>query len=133
MSTKVNVYPIWYGTWSSASKAPIKNFIKSLGAQNAGVAHSVKRWWEINSLYFNSRGKYLSPAITLKKGVAARYSRGKRALSDSDVMSIVYNQMAASRFPYDTNGVYLVLTSGDVAVSTECENLLMNLIHPWQN
>ncbi len=116
MSAPINVYIVWYGSWSSNNRATITNFILSLGTQNADVSLSARRWWKTTGLYFNRLGNYLSQSISLRKQVFDSYSYGKR-LSEKNVVQVVYNQMKAKKLPLDRNGIFLVLTSGDVTVS----------------
>lgn len=114
MATGVNVYLIWYGNWSNEqSKYIITNFIKSLGPSNPSTPNSVRGWWDINCLYYDTAGNFLLPNITLKGEMNDLYSRGK-SLVTTDVMFIAYSSI--TKFSFDARGVYLVLTSKDVSV-----------------
>jgi hypothetical protein len=123
LSNGVNVYIIWYGKWSSSQKNIIQNFIHSLGPKNADIAGSVRRWWKINEVYYNSSGKYLSSDIKLSGEVTDNYSSGKNFTLDygdyyptSTIESVVDNAFTSLHLPKDPKGIYLVLTSSDVYV-----------------
>lgn len=117
MSSGVNVYIVWYGSWVPAAKNIVTNFISSLGPQNADVSQSVRKWWKINGLYYDKSGRFPSQRISVSGQVTDNYSYGRTGLTVSNIVYIVYNQMSKGTLPLDTNGIYLVLTSADVSVS----------------
>lgn len=117
MSIGIKVYIIWYGNWNQSSKDIITNFTSSLGPLNNDTSNSVRRWWKINGLYYNTSNLFPSQTITIAKQVTDNYSYGKINLSKTNIVYIVYNQMAKAKLPFDTNGIYLVLSSPDVYVS----------------
>ena len=115
MTTGMNVYIIWYGSWVDSAKSIIRNFINSLGPQNPYTAGSVRAWWAINSLYYDNSGVLIDPTIVLVKEVNDNYSLGK-SLTDASILTIVKTQISAGSLPKDSKGLYLVLTSKDVNV-----------------
>jgi hypothetical protein len=120
MSNGVNIYIIWYGTWKTSSKNIVRNFINSLGPGNADVANSVRRWWKITGLYYNTKGKYLSQSIVLKKEVFDKYSIGKN-ISGNGLKNLVIKHAKKKNLPLDQQGLYFILTSADVQVlSSHC-------------
>jgi hypothetical protein len=111
MSGQVNVYLIWYGNWNQgngsdtpAGQQLIRNFIGSLGGSS---------YFNINTTYPGVTG---SVKLMLQE-VSDAGSYGTR-LSDSRVLSLVSNAITSGKLPKDANGVYLVLSSSNVAESS---------------
>jgi len=99
------VYIIWYGTWTTSAKSIIQNFVTNLGATP---------FWAINKAYG-------AGAITFKQGIDdAAYSQGKNLTNSMTVWSVVQNALNKALLPKDTNGIYLVLSSSDVAQPGFC-------------
>ena len=73
-------------------------------------------YFNINTGYFDSNGNSVSNSVTSAGSVQNNYSRGK-SLRSSDIGGIVSDTLAAGQLPLDTNGIYMVLTAGDVSVS----------------
>ncbi len=95
-----HLYYIWYGNWSGNSATSIlTDFAKNVGSSP---------WFNINTTYSNSSGENVINAVTFGGAMTDNYTRGK-SLSDADVLQVVTAQQ-----PTDTNGIYVVLTSGDV-------------------
>lgn len=99
-----NIYYIWYGDWSSNSAVSI---LSNLAASLDGSPY-----FNINTTYYDGNNNKVSNAVAAPSASTDNYSHGK-ALSDSDVMSVVTNAISSS-LPKDPNGVYVVLTSADV-------------------
>lgn len=106
MSTPV-VYLIWYGNWNQSNgtdnatgKAIVKDFVYGLN----------------NSPYYKINTSYGTPTGSVAFGAETSdsYSQGSR-LRDSGVQAVVSSAISSGRLPKDTNGVYFVLTSSDVA------------------
>lgn len=97
-----------------SSKTIIRNFINSLGPQNAYTAGSVRAWWAINSLYYNHQGVFTDPTINLVSEVTDNYSQGSANITDGHIHKVVVNGITQGLVPKDEQGVYLVLTSKDV-------------------
>lgn len=115
MDSGANVYIVWYGDWNSSLQTTIVNFITSMGMDNAASPFSVKSWWNINSLYYNTAGTRISSNIRLINEVTDAYSLGKK-IDFIGVATIIQNAMFSNVLPYDADGIYLVLSSGDVQV-----------------
>jgi hypothetical protein len=101
-----NVYLIWYGNWkqSNGSDTPagqqiIRDFLYGLSGSN---------YYLTNASYGTPSGRF-----ALNGERTDNYSQGTR-LSDSKVQAIVTHAIS-SGLPKDTNGIYFVLTSSDVA------------------
>lgn len=101
-----NVYLIWYGNWNQsnstdtpAGQQVVRDFLHGLSASN---------YYVTNTSYPGVGGKF-----AVNGEATDRYSQGTR-LSDSKVQTVVSHAIAAG-LPKDTNGLYFVLTSSDVA------------------
>jgi hypothetical protein len=87
------VYIIWYGTWTTAAKNIVQNFVTNVGAT---------AWWAINKPY--GVGK-----LTFKSAISdSTYSQGKNL---TEPWYVVQNAFNKALLPKDTNGIYLVLSS----------------------
>jgi hypothetical protein len=107
------MYYIWYGNWSSNTATTILPFL----AQNIGGSAR----YNINTTYYNGSKVSVSNSVAFGGSITDNYSRGS-ALTDSDVATIVTNAIngtdpshQSGTLPYDTNGIYFVLTSADVS------------------
>jgi hypothetical protein len=107
MGGTVNVYIIWYGNWNQSNGSDtavgqqlVRTFLGSVG----------------NTPYFNINMSYpgVSGSVGLKLESTDTGSQGTR-LSDADIQTIVSTAISSGKLPKDTNGVYFVLTSSDVA------------------
>jgi hypothetical protein len=100
MARPKRVYEIWYGTWGTSTTASIvAAFVASLSGSS---------YFNINNTYHDGQGNIVSNAIAVGGTFIDNYSHGRR-LADGDVLDIV------SRVnPTDVDGIYVVLTSGDV-------------------
>jgi hypothetical protein len=105
MSTP-NIYLIWYGNWkqsngsdTAAGQQIVRDFLFGLSGSN----------------YYKTNTSYGTPSGTFHVAGAYTdsYSQGTR-LSDSRVQSVVTHAIS-SGLKKDTNGIYFVLTSSDVA------------------
>jgi hypothetical protein len=107
-------YIIWYGNWnqSNGSDTPagqqiVRDFLFGLNGSN---------YYLINSSYSSSNGS-VTGGIT-HDPVADEYtdtgSQGTR-LSDSKVQAVVSNAISGGHLPKDTSGLYIVLSSSNVA------------------
>ena len=102
-----HVYIIWYGTFDSGTMSIINTLVGSIGGSP---------YFNINTGYFDSGGNSVSNSVTLAGSVQNNYTRGK-SLHSSAIGSIVSDALAAGQVPLDANGIYMVLTAGDVSVS----------------
>lgn len=105
-----NVYYIWYGNWSGNSATTILTDL----ANNIGPSP----YFNINTTYYNGSGVHVSNSVNYKGSTTVGEYLGT-ALSDSQIQQIVTdaingNASFSAKLPFDTNGVYFVLTSADV-------------------
>ena len=111
----VNVYIYWYGSWSSASKSAVKNFIYAMG-HDSGLPGSVKGWWQVTLQYYNKLGEYIDPAVELVHEFSnTNYSIGNQ-LTLWDGSTLALKSIMADELPADPTGVYLILLSSDSVV-----------------
>ncbi|MFL6351529.1 MAG: hypothetical protein ACJ74Z_06735 [Bryobacteraceae bacterium] len=108
-----NVYLIWYGNWNQTNGSDtatgqtiIRDFLHGLSGSN---------YYVTNASYGTPTGMF-----NVVKEISDSYSQGKGVpLSDSGVQAVVTRGISSSGgLPKDTNGVYFVLTSSDVAESS---------------
>jgi hypothetical protein len=104
-----NMYYVWYGNWSGNTA----NTILTTFAQNIGGSP----YFNINTTYYNGSNAHVSNSVSLGGSTTDNYSRGT-SLSDSAIRGVVTDALVSGRLPYDTRGVYFVLTSADVTASS---------------
>ena len=103
------VYFIWYGLWGSSPTPPIlTDFITSLGGSN---------YFAINTLYRDASGGAPSGNIAYGGSFEDSYSMGAY-LTDSDVALIVSQAIAGGSISFNPNGIYVVLLTSDVDVTS---------------
>ena len=109
-----NLYFIWYGNWNqtNGSDTPGGQQIVRDFANNIGGS----KYFAINTTY-STGAQTISGGVSLVKETADAYSRGSR-LRDADILTIVNSAISSGKLPYDTSGVYFVLTSSDVNESS---------------
>ncbi len=108
-----NVYLIWYGDWTggkAASSIPgaqnlITSFVGSVGGSS---------YFNINTTYLDGSKQPVTNAVSYVGSFTDAYSQGS-ALSDAAVQAVVQAAIKDGSLPADPNGVYFVLTSGDVS------------------
>lgn len=111
-----NVYYIWYGNWSGNTATTI---LPDLAANIGGSSY-----FNINTTYTDKSGSHISNSVAYAGSINDNYSRGT-VLADADVQAIVKAAIGGTdpvhqtgRLPYDSNGVYFVLSSADVSESS---------------
>ena len=104
--TGTNVYVIWYGNWPSGNTTQpiLTSLLSSIGGSP---------YFNINTTYYNGSNVRVQNVVTYKTSTTDSYSQGT-SLSDAGVLAVV-NRAINGGLPNDPNGVYFVLTSGDVA------------------
>jgi hypothetical protein len=103
-----NIYYIWYGKWTGNSATTILTDL----AQNIGGSP----YFNINSTYVNGSNTHVSGLARYAGSTTDSYSYGT-TLTDAGVQAVVANALAHG-LPFDSNGVYFVLTSADVNESS---------------
>ncbi|KAL2915179.1 hypothetical protein HK105_205293 [Polyrhizophydium stewartii] len=108
----VNVYLIYYGSWSSSQKSIVETFIKGIGTS---------KWWNIERKYYFQRSSgstktFIGNQVSLAGTATDNYSLGT-SLSGNDLPNIIQSKVDSGALPEDTNAVYFVLTAGDVSES----------------
>ena len=100
-----NAYIIWYGNWGgSTSSSILTNLLSSMGGSS---------YFNINTTYYNGSSTHVSNAVHFGGSTSVAYPFGT-SLTDANIQSIVSGAISSGALPKDTNGVYFVLTSGDV-------------------
>ncbi|EPS71473.1 hypothetical protein M569_03279, partial [Genlisea aurea] len=120
LSSPINIYIIWYGNWAPTHQLLIKDFILSISAKNPH-SPSVAQWWSTVSLYTDQTGANISRSVVIAGEYSdRRYSNGV-TLTRLSIQQVIANAVRSKPFPVDhKNGIYLVLTSTDVAVQDFC-------------
>ncbi|MEO8050054.1 MAG: Ig-like domain repeat protein [Acidobacteriota bacterium] len=101
------VYYIWYGNWDGSSIGILSNLASHIGGTS---------YFNINTGYFDGNGASVSNSVSFAGSAQDSNSRGTN-LSENDIWLIVSNALSQGSLPIDSNGVYFVLTSGNVKVS----------------
>ena len=113
------VYFIYYGNWVDAqgtwgpdggSAWLLEHFTSQLGGSS---------WFSINHWYGDAWGNRATSQVHFGGRAIDRYSRGSN-LTGGDVQTIVTNAIHNAWLPDDPWGIYVVLTSADVAEEGFC-------------
>ena len=105
----VNVYLIWYGSWSGNSATNILPTVVSGLSQSA--------YYNINTTYYDGANRKVPNLVTLGQQAYDPGSQGTSNLSDGAINAIVAKALSSNALPTDPNGLYFVLTSADVTKS----------------
>ena len=104
-----NVYYIWYGNWTgNTANLILTNFALGIGGSS---------YFNINTTYYNGSNVHVSNSVNYGGSTTDNYSHGT-SLSDSAIQAVVTGALVSGHLPYDTHGVYFVLTSADVTASS---------------
>jgi len=106
MNGNVNVYFIYYGSFTTTEKSLLTTFINALGASP---------WYSINFAYKDARGLAPGPNVKLAATTVDNHSLGT-SITEDDIWTIVNNKLAANALPVDSNGVYFVLTDSKTSL-----------------
>lgn len=109
-----NIYYIWYGNWNQtngsdnpAGQQILRDFAMGIG----GSPH-----YQLNTTY-SVTGKTITGSVGFGGETTDAYSK-TASLKDADIFAVVNNAINANKLPYDANGVYFVLSSTDVRVTS---------------
>lgn len=101
----VNVYLIWYGTWTNTQMNLATTFLNNIASNS----------------WFKSELTYNTFTVMVKGSYVDKYSLGK-SLNDGNIVQIVTGALSSKKLPTDSNGIYFVLTSQDVAQGQFCSS-----------
>jgi hypothetical protein len=107
-TTGINLYYVWYGSWTTAAKGIIADFGTALGGSP---------WYGINGGYTDKAGLPVVNAVKLAGQYVAPFTKGSN-LSDSAIQSLVSSAISSKGLPADPNGVYVVLTAAGIKASS---------------
>ncbi|CAI7733542.1 unnamed protein product [Closterium sp. NIES-54] len=126
----LNVYLIYYGFWPKGSaQTVIENFIRSLSlggadAQGEAADPKVSNWWATSSKYYSQASDGSAPTVStevkLAKVIYDKGSQGKKFNANTPWKVLKSKIGSGKPFPYDANGIYLLLTSTNIKVSGFC-------------
>ncbi|KAL0560899.1 hypothetical protein IC582_001316 [Cucumis melo] len=118
-SSPINIYIIWYGKWALPQKILIKDFLSSIST--AAPSPSVSEWWRTVSLYTDQTAANVSRSVVVAGEYSnLRYSLGTQ-LTRLSIQQVIASAVNSGSLPVDhRNGIYLILTSGDVIVQDFC-------------
>ena len=110
------IYIVWYGNWNQTNNG-------NKGDTPAGQ-NVIRQWandiggspYYLLNTSLSVSGKPISGAV-VNSGRETTDS-GKTSLTDTDIQNVVKNAVSSGRLPYDSNGVYFVITSSDVTASS---------------
>ncbi|MCO5560044.1 hypothetical protein L7F22_013650 [Adiantum nelumboides] len=120
----LDVYVIWYGSFSASQKAILEDFMHSFSAPATGnnSGHAVSTWWTTTTGYIDSFGRGVIPTVKMAGQVDdAAYSHTK-TLKPVDIENLVLHNIHLGAFPSSSKALYLVLTAADVYVDGFCLN-----------
>lgn len=125
LTSNITIHVIWYGTWQSAQKRIIREFINSI-SHDSSPKPSVAGWWKTVQLYTDQTGANISRSVQLGSEKNDRfYSHGK-SLTRLSIQSVIKSAVTASTKPLPItprSGIYLLLTAPDVYVQDYCDQV----------
>jgi len=122
MTNPVKVYLVYYGSWTTTQAQQaitiINTFVTNLGTS---------QWWNIQTSYYQpnpSTGAraYVQNGVTLG-GYAVTgldSANGGASLTDAQVSYIISNQIASGKLPYNSDSVYIMISSSEVYETGFC-------------
>ncbi|GER33173.1 exordium like 1 [Striga asiatica] len=116
-SNPLNLHIIWYGKWTPTQQNIIRDFVSSLSTR-ALKSPSVSDWWRTVTLYTDQTNSNVTSTVNLSsESPDPNYSHGHNLtrLSMQDIVKKAF----ADELDF-ASGMYLILTSADVAVQDFC-------------
>ncbi|KAG0613641.1 hypothetical protein M758_6G118200 [Ceratodon purpureus] len=115
----LDVYVIWYGSFSSEQRSTILDFFASF-QESADLAPSVSSWWKTTAAYKDFANTGVAPSVKLAGETSITgYSLGRK-LTRWEIEFLVLDSL--NSFAADSKSVYLVLTADDVLVDGFCRS-----------
>lgn len=125
MTNPVQVYIVFYGSWSATDAKQqemniINTFVTNLGTSS---------WWNIQTSYYYpdpSTGSrtYVKNGVTLGGHVVVPIdnNNGGTSLTDTNVANIISNQINSGALPFNNDGVYFMVSSNEVYETGFCSS-----------
>ncbi|CAI7888052.1 unnamed protein product [Closterium sp. NIES-53] len=120
----IKVYLIFYGDWDATTVQLFHKFVDSISGKYKTPAdrYNVTRWWDLTAAGTQADGKRVSSNVALGKSVLDRnyVSGGGKVLRNyqKDVVAIINYHLRSKLLPFDTDGIYMVMTDPTVEVKS---------------
>ncbi len=106
-----SLYYIWYGDWpDNAARAILTDLAKNI---------SGSAYLNFITTYYDASKANVANAVNFRGSAMDSYSQG--TAPDNAQLRMIVSRAIAAGLPADTDGVYMVLTSQDVAPSSFCD------------
>ena len=109
----VNVYYIWYGSWTKAAKYVLVNLARNIGGTSYFNINTTYHSFELGPNGNNLVKDPVINAVHYMGSTDAAYSQGNN-LTDIKVYQVVADAITSGALPVDADGVYFLLSSADV-------------------
>ncbi|XP_074576561.1 protein EXORDIUM-like 5 [Curcuma longa] len=120
LSSPINLYLVWYGPWTAAQQAPLRDFLLSL-SDPSPPPPSVAKWWSTVALYPDQTGANVSRRVAVAAEASLPHLPRGSSLTRLSVQLVIADALAARSLPVDHGrGAYIVLTAPGVAVQDFC-------------
>lgn len=122
MTTPVNVYLLWYGSWNNSAAVPLIEDLVS-GLSESPYFNITSTYYEVAPIDVLLKPKlvngnvYATSKLNLAKSIFLDPTLGPM-LTDVDVFAVVTNAIDNQQIPSDPHAIYLVLTSADIKQGT---------------
>jgi len=105
----VNIYNIFYGSWSDKQIATTENFFAHIGEST---------WWNTMTKYYYQASRtadktFVGRDVVMKKSVVDKYSHGL-VINGTAIPDIIEEHIVKGDLPVDTNAIYFFMNSPDV-------------------